>query len=228
MTDKKNKAVLKAVNIHKSYLLGKRKLEVLKGVDLELKKGEISSILGISGSGKSTLLSILGTLDRPDKGHLIIDGEKIIDSEDQKLAALRNVKIGFIFQFHYLLPEFTAIENAAMPGLIKREPKKEVFEKADHYLRKVGLGERLDHKPAELSGGELQRVAVARALINDPILVLADEPTGNLDKGNGEAIYELMLSLSRETGKTFLVVTHNENIASRTDRVYTLAEGKLI
>ncbi len=222
-----NNTVLRAENLHKSYMLGKRKLEVLKGIDLSLKKGEISSILGISGSGKSTLLSILGTLDRPDKGHLIIDGEIISDSDEQRLAALRNKKIGFIFQFHYLLPEFTALENAAMPGLIKRSPKDSVFKQAEDYLLKVGLGDRLDHKPAELSGGELQRVAVARALINDPLIVLADEPTGNLDKSNGEAVYGLMLDLSRDTGKTFLVVTHNESIASRTDRIYTLADGQL-
>ncbi len=223
----KNEIILHSTNITKDYVLGEKRLEVLKNVNISLRKGEIASILGISGSGKSTLLNILGTLDKPNKGKIKLDGIDVSTLGERELANFRNIKVGFVFQFHYLLPEFTALENAAMPGFICGLPRKQVLEKATEILNRVGLNERLDHKPSELSGGELQRVAIARALVNDPILVLADEPTGNLDRGNGESIYELILDLSKERYTTFLVVTHNESIANKTDKVYTLADGIL-
>jgi len=221
-------SVLECRDVKKSFVMGSKTLEVLKGIDLTLRLGEITSILGISGSGKSTLLSILGTLDKPNSGSVILEGTEVSSFNESDLASIRNRKIGFVFQFHYLLPEFTALENAAMPRLILNRPRQDAFQKAESLLAEVGLQDRLDHKPNELSGGELQRVAVARALVNDPVLVLADEPTGNLDRMNGDAVYELMLSMSRKTGKTFLVVTHNESIAEKTDKILTLADGKIV
>lgn len=220
--------VLKVKNISKQFKMGDKTIQVLKDVNFSLRRGEIASILGVSGAGKSTLLSIIGTLDRPSGGTVILEDKNITSFNENQLCELRNRKIGFIFQFHYLLPEFTALENVAMPGLIQRLPRKKVFEKAESLLSEVGLSDRAEHKPNELSGGELQRVAVARSLVNDPVLVLADEPTGNLDRENGDAVYALMLRLSRDSGKTFLVVTHNETIAKRTDRVLTLADGVMI
>ncbi|MFC1477240.1 ABC transporter ATP-binding protein [candidate division KSB1 bacterium] len=221
------KTVLACTDIQKTFTMGEKKLDVLNGVNLSLKYGEIVSILGISGVGKSTLLSILGTLDKPDSGKIYLEGNDVTGLGEADLASIRNRKIGFVFQFHYLLPEFTALENIAMPGLIHHQPKKECFQKAAGLLKDVGLDERMDHKPNELSGGELQRVAVARSLINEPVIVLADEPTGNLDRENGESVYELMLELSRKKEKTFLVVTHNESIAEKTDRILTLTDGIL-
>ena len=220
--------VLKVKNISKQFKMGDKTIQVLKDVNFSLRRGEIASILGVSGAGKSTLLSIIGTLDRPSGGTVILEDKNITSFNENQLCELRNQKIGFVFQFHYLLPEFTALENVAMPGLIQRLPRKKVFEKAESLLSEVGLSDRAEHKPNELSGGELQRVAVARSLVNDPVLVLADEPTGNLDRENGDAVYALMLRLSRDSGKTFLVVTHNETIAKRTDRVLTLADGVMI
>ncbi|MCH8286301.1 ABC transporter ATP-binding protein [candidate division KSB1 bacterium] len=220
--------VLKVKNIAKQFKMGDKTIQVLKDVNFSLRRGEIASILGVSGAGKSTLLSIIGTLDRPSGGTVILEDKNITSFNENQLCELRNRKIGFVFQFHYLLPEFTALENVAMPGLIQRLPRKIVFEKAESLLSEVGLSDRAEHKPNELSGGELQRVAVARSLVNDPVLVLADEPTGNLDRENGDAVYALMLKLSRDSGKTFLVVTHNETIAKRTDRVLTLADGVMI
>ena len=219
--------ILEVRDVHKHFRMGNKTLEVLKGVNFYLNKGEIVSILGVSGSGKSTLLSVLGTLDRPDQGSIILENVNIATLNESMLATVRNVKIGFIFQFHYLLPEFTTLENVSMPGFIRNRPRNEVIERARKLLDDVGLSERLDHKPNELSGGELQRTAVARALINDPVLVLADEPTGNLDRENGDSVYNLMLELSRNSQKTFLVVTHNESIAARTDRTLTLSDGIL-
>ena len=220
--------VLKVKNNSKQFKMGDKTIQVLKDVNFSLRRGEIASILGVSGAGKSTLLSIIGTLDRPSVGTVILEDKNITSFNENQLCELRNQKIGFVFQFHYLLPEFTALENVAMPGLIQRLPRKIVFEKAESLLSEVGLSDRAEHKPNELSGGELQRVAVARSLVNDPVLVLADEPTGNLDRENGDAVYALMLKLSRDSGKTFLVVTHNETIAKRTDRVLTLADGVMI
>ena len=224
---KNSQVLLEVNNIYKHFQMGGKKLEVLKGVNFTLNRGEIASILGVSGSGKSTLLSVIGTLDRPNNGSIVLNGKNITALDESRLAVVRNLQIGFIFQFHYLLPEFTALENVAMPGFIQGVPRKKILEKAESLLCAVGLEERLEHKPNELSGGELQRVAVARALINDPALVLADEPTGNLDRKNGDAIYSLMLGLSRNSGRTFLVVTHNELIASQTDRILTLSDGTI-
>ena len=228
MGEDKAMIVLKVKNIAKHFKIGDKTIQVLKDVNFSLRRGEIASILGVSGAGKSTLLSIIGTLDRPSGGTVILEDKNITSFNENQLCELRNQKIGFVFQFHYLLPEFTALENVAMPGLIQRLPRKIVFEKAESLLSEVGLSDRAEHKPNELSGGELQRVAVARSLVNDPVLVLADEPTGNLDRENGDAVYALMLRLSRDSGKTFLVVTHNETIAKRTDRVLTLADGVMI
>ncbi len=219
--------ILEVQDVHKHFHMGNKTLEVLKGVNFYLNKGEIVSVLGVSGSGKSTLLSIIGTLDRPDQGSIFLENVNITTLNESLLASVRNEKIGFVFQFHYLLPEFTALENVAMPGFIRNRPRIEVIDRARKLLDDVGLSERLDHKPNELSGGELQRTAVARALINDPVLVLADEPTGNLDRENGDSVYNLMLELSRNSQKTFLVVTHNESIAARTDRTLTLSDGIL-
>ena len=202
-------------------------MEVLKGITFNVRKKEIITIVGPSGVGKSTLLNIIGTLDKPTKGEIYIDSQEISKLKDSELAVLRNKKIGFIFQFHYLLPEFTALENVAMPGYIMGINRTDIEDKARELLEVVGLKDRIDHKPGELSGGELQRVAVARSLINEPLIVLADEPTGNLDRKNGEALLELIWGLSNEKNQTFLIVTHNEKIASRADRIIELFDGKI-
>ena len=215
--------MLQAVNIHKSY----GQLEVLKGVDLELNKGEIVSIVGPSGSGKSTLLHILGTLDRPGEGTITINELKVNSLSDKQLAAFRNKNIGFVFQFHHLLPEFTAIENVCIPGWIMGNKKKDVMEKARRLLESLGLGHRLENKPGALSGGEQQRVAVARALINDPLIIFADEPTGNLDTGNARELHQLFFDLRKEYDQTFLIVTHNEELAQMSDRILHMRDGKM-
>ncbi len=220
--------ILEVQDIYKNFQVGNKRVDVLNGVNFSLNRGEIVSILGVSGAGKSTLLSIIGTLDRPNKGMITLDGENVTKMDEMQLAIIRNKKIGFVFQFHYLLPEFTALENVAMPGFIQDKSRHDVVNRARELLVNVGLGERLDHKPSELSGGELQRTAVARALINDPAIVLADEPTGNLDRENGKAVYDLILDLSNKSNKTFLVVTHNESISERTNRILTLSDGKII
>ena len=227
-TSQNSDILLKVSGVEKHYQMGNKTLNVLSDVNFSLKRGEIASILGISGAGKSTLLNIIGTLDKPNSGSVLLDGEDLTKYSESALASIRNKKIGFIFQFHYLLPEFTALENVAMPGLIQRLPRDLVFKRSRELLERVGMEGRLDHKPNELSGGELQRVSVARALINDPVLVLADEPTGNLDRANGELIYSIMLELSKKAKKTFLVVTHNETIADKTDRIFTLTDGKIV
>ena len=228
MTNKKRKMVLSARQIHKSYSMGKAsELKVLKGIDLNIYEGEIIAVVGPSGVGKSTLLHILGALDRPNKGRVILDTTDIFSLEDQKLATFRNGMVGFVFQFHHLLPEFTALENVAMPGLIARKNSKEVFRKAEAILGEVGLKERLDHKPRQLSGGEQQRVAFARSLLNDPALVLADEPSGNLDLTNSMTLHELMWQLVRERNKTFVVATHNKMLASQADRIIELYDGRI-
>jgi lipoprotein-releasing system ATP-binding protein len=228
LAEQQPEILLKVKEIVKNYWINSKKLEVLKGISFSLKKGEIAAILGVSGAGKSTLLNVIGTLDRPDSGSVILADKIISNLPENKLAFLRNRYIGFVFQFHYLLPEFTALENVAMPGLIGKQSKKVVFDKARRLLTTVNMEERLHHKPNELSGGELQRVAVARALINEPVLVLADEPTGNLDRLNGDVVFDLILSLSRVNKCAFLVVTHNEQIASQTDRIFTLSDGIII
>lgn len=202
-------------------------LEVLRGVSLEVQKGEIVSIMGASGAGKSTLLHLLGGLDKPDNGEVKIDNTPIFKLPTKKLAAFRNKHLGFVFQFHHLLPEFTAIENVAIPLWISNMGKKEALQKAEEMLEMVGLNNRLDNKPSELSGGEQQRVAIARALVNRPSIIMADEPTGNLDSHNAESIHKLFLSLREQLGQTFVMITHNEFLAAMTDRTLLMKDGKI-
>jgi lipoprotein-releasing system ATP-binding protein len=216
--------VIKAKNIRKKY----GELEVLKGVDLEVKKGEIISIVGASGAGKTTLLQILGTLDKADLGELTMDETRVHTLNESELSAFRNQKIGFVFQFHHLLPEFTAFENVCIPGLIAKRPKNELEQDAKKYLEKLGLGERMHHKPNELSGGEQQRTAVARALINQPLVVLADEPSGNLDSSNAKALHKLFFELRDSLNQTFIIVTHNEELANMADRKLTMVDGRIV
>ena len=216
--------MLKAVNIQKYY----DQLWVLKGVSLELQKGEIVSVVGPSGSGKSTLLHILGTLDKPASGEVWINGQSVAYHKDKQLAAFRNQHIGFVFQFHHLLPEFTALENVCIPGWISGKKKKHVESRAMELLDLLGLKDRFQHKPQQLSGGEQQRVAVARALINQPDIVFADEPTGNLDTAHARELHQLFFDLRKEFGQTFLIVTHNEELANMTDRKLMMRDGYII
>lgn len=216
--------MLKATNIHKAY----GNLPVLKGVNVEILPGEIVSIVGSSGAGKSTFLHIIGTLDTPDQGTVELDGLRIDNLKGKRLAAFRNTNMGFVFQFHHLLPEFTAIENVCIPGWIAGHKKKEVEKKATELLETLGLGNRLHNKPKELSGGEQQRVAVARALINNPKIVMADEPTGNLDSANAKELHDLFLRLRKEFNQTFLIVTHNEELAKMSDRILHMKDGKMV
>ena len=215
--------MLQAKDIHKNY----GDLEVLRGVDLTLNKGEIVSIVGPSGSGKSTLLHILGTLDRPGRGEILINGNKMSALNDKQMADFRNRHIGFVFQFHHLLPEFTAMENVCVPGWINGKKKKEVAARAKSLLESLGLGDRLDNKPGALSGGEQQRVAVARALINEPLIIFADEPTGNLDSAHARDLHQLFFDLRKKFYQTFLIVTHNEDLAKMSDRVLHMKDGKM-
>lgn len=216
-----NGNMLKATNIKKRY----NQLEVLKGVDISVEKGEIVSIIGSSGAGKSTLLHILGTLDTADGGEIYLNNEPIHLYNSKKLAAYRNRNMGFVFQFHHLLPEFTTLENVCIPGWIAGRKKKEVEQEAIGLLKTLGLGDRLDNKPQALSGGEQQRVAVARALINKPSIVFADEPTGNLDSTNAKELHQLFVRLRSEFNQTFLIVTHNEELAGMSDRVLHMKDG---
>ncbi|MEY5043276.1 MAG: hypothetical protein RJA19_503 [Bacteroidota bacterium] len=202
-------------------------LEVLKGIDLEIPAGQVTSILGASGAGKSTLLQILGTLDGPDSGALRVAGVDVTRLRSAALSAFRNTHIGFIFQFHRLLPEFTALENVLMPAWIARHHDRATHDRAERLLRDLGLGDRLHHRPAALSGGEQQRVAAARALMNRPAVVLADEPTGNLDSGNAEALFALFRELRDREGATFVVVTHNEALAATGDRILYMHDGRI-
>jgi lipoprotein-releasing system ATP-binding protein len=216
--------MLTARNIHKKY----GSLEVLKGVDVTINKGEIVSIVGSSGAGKSTLLHILGTLDIADKGEIYLNNERVDNLEGKKLATFRNKHIGFVFQFHHLLPEFTALENVCIPGWIAGTKKKDVIERAKLLLKQLGLSDRLENKPQQLSGGEQQRVAVARALINKPAIVFADEPTGNLDSTNAKELHELFMQLRKEFNQTFLIVTHNEELAQLSDREIHMKDGRIV
>lgn len=215
--------MLRAINLEKSY----GDLAVLKGIDLEITKGEVVAIVGASGAGKSTLLHILGTLDTPDKGKVFIQDKDVFGQSPKNLAAFRNKSIGFVFQFHNLLPEFTAIENVMIPGLIGQRDEKEVRERAMSLLTMLGLSERKDHKPSELSGGEQQRVAVARAMINSPDLILADEPSGNLDSQNAIDLHNLFFKLRKDVGQTFVIVTHNQELAGMSDRKIELKDGRI-
>jgi lipoprotein-releasing system ATP-binding protein len=216
--------MLKATGIQKSY----GDLSILKGVDLTVASGEVISIVGSSGAGKTTLLQILGTLDRPDKGELLIDGINPFTLSSKGLADFRNQSIGFIFQFHQLLPEFTALENAMLPALIGGKSKKEAEERAQHLFQKLNIGHRTTHKPSELSGGEQQRVAVCRSLMNQPAVIFADEPSGNLDTKNAQELHELFFQLREEFKQTFVIVTHNESFAQMADRSLVMRDGNFI
>lgn len=216
--------MIKLTGIHKSF----GQLEVLKSIDLHIKEGEFVSIVGASGAGKTTLLQIIGTLDTDNKGEVVINGVNIKKLSDKELSAFRNKQLGFVFQFHQLLPEFTALENVCMPGLIARRNSKEVEEKAKELLTKLGLQDRFHHKPNELSGGEKQRVAVARALINDPKLILADEPSGSLDSGNKKELHSLLRKLCNEYGLTILLVTHDNELAETSDRIIEMKDGVIV
>jgi lipoprotein-releasing system ATP-binding protein len=216
--------MLTATNIQKYY----GQLWVLKGVDLAIQRGEIASIVGPSGSGKSTLLHILGTLDKPNKGEVVMNNERIDYLNDKQMAAFRNRHVGFVFQFHHLLPEFTALENVCIPGWMAGRRKKEVMDHAVDLLKMLGLDKRMENKPNALSGGEQQRVAVARALINRPAIVFADEPTGNLDSANARELHQLFFTLRQQFNQTFLIVTHNEELAQMSDRILHMKDGKIV
>jgi len=216
--------VIRAENLHKHY----GKLHVLKGISLEIGKGEVVSIVGASGAGKTTLLQLLGTLDKPGDGKIFINETDVATLSDKKLSAFRNKNIGFVFQFHHLLPEFTAIENICLPALIAGTSKKEAESKASKLLELLGVTARADHKPGELSGGEQQRVAVARALINSPSVILADEPSGNLDTHNAHELHKLFFDLRQQLNQTFVIVTHNNELANMSDRKIVMQDGKVI
>lgn len=222
------KIILESKNIFKSYQNNKKlKLEVLKDISLSIEENKISVIVGASGAGKSTLLHILSGLDRPDSGEVLFESENIFKYSDERLANFRNRNIGFVFQFHHLLPEFTAAENIAIPKLAAGAKLDEALARAEELLKLVGLLDRKDHKPAELSGGEQQRVAVARALVNDPKIIFADEPTGNLDSKNSESIHQLIMKLKNEFNKTFVIVTHNPELMSLADQIFEIKDGRL-
>ena len=219
--------LIRVVDLHKSYYDGESELPVLQGINLEIYMSELLAIVGASGVGKSTLLHIIGTLDKPTAGNVLYDEQDIFARSDTELARFRNKEIGFVFQFHHLLPEFTALENVAMGALITSSNNKTVYKEAESLLDYVGLSERLSHYPSQLSGGERQRVAIARSLINQPKVVLADEPTGNLDRRSSEAVLELLWDLNSKAGQTFVIVTHNQELAEQVDRVIQLVDGKV-
>lgn len=216
--------LIQAQNIHKSY----GALKVLKGVSIEIQRKEVVSIVGPSGAGKSTLLHIIGTLDKPDSGSVRVNDTDINSLKDRKLSTFRNKHIGFVFQFHHLLPEFTALENICIPAFIAKVEKSEAEKKALELLSFLGLEQRKNHKPSELSGGEQQRIAVARALINNPDVVLADEPSGNLDSASAKELHQLFFTLRERFGQTFVIVTHNNELAGMTDRVLTMRDGMIV
>ena len=220
-------SLLNVKDVTKTYQSGDAPLEVLSGVSFEVNPGEMVAVVGESGSGKSTLLHLLGALDRPTEGEVYFEGINIFKKSDVDLAAFRNRQIGFVFQFHHLLPEFTALENVAMPALIQGAPQDATWKRGEELLNMLGLGARLTHRPDELSGGEKQRVAVARALMNQPGLVLADEPTGNLDQKTADALHDDLLRLSREQNQSFIIVTHNPSLAKQADRVLQLVDGRI-
>jgi lipoprotein-releasing system ATP-binding protein len=223
-----NNAVISCRNLYKSYFQGKLEVPVLHGVNLTLNEGEMISIVGASGSGKSTLLHLLGGLDAPSKGEILLMGQDITRISEEKRCQLRNRSIGFIYQFHHLLPEFSAQENVAMPLLIRRMDRRKAMERAAEMLQHVGLGHRLTHTPGELSGGERQRAAVARALVTQPACVLADEPTGNLDRHTAEGVFNSMLELNRKVNASLIIVTHDAQLANQAERVLQLIDGVLV
>ena len=220
--------MITVTDLHKSFVIGEHQLEVLKGISLTIARGELIAIVGASGAGKSTMLHILGLLDRPTKGTVLYEGTDLFQLSETDQADFRNRRIGFVFQFHHLLPEFTALENACMPALIQRREPAEIEKEAVAILEEVGLGARLHHKPGELSGGEQQRVAVARALLQKPDLVLADEPTGNLDTHTGDALFGLMRDLNKTRGTTFVIVTHNDKLSAQADRIVHMQDGQIV
>ncbi|MBI5599426.1 MAG: ABC transporter ATP-binding protein [Deltaproteobacteria bacterium] len=219
---------IRVKGLYKSYGKGKKTVEVLKGIDLEINEGETVAILGSSGVGKSTLLNVIGALDRPTSGEVFYRDRPVFTKDERELAGFRNRTVGFVFQSHHLLPEFTALENVMMPALIGNGNISDARESGAGLLREVGLGERLDHKPGELSGGEQQRAAIVRALIQTPEVILADEPTGNLDTKTGTEVFELLLRLNREKNITLVVVTHNEKLARKLARRLTMVDGRII
>jgi lipoprotein-releasing system ATP-binding protein len=220
-------ALVRIEGLEKTYLVGDKRLEVLRGIDLEIGEGEMLALTGPSGAGKSTFLHVVGTLDTPTAGRVLFRGEDVFEKDEEQLARFRNETVGFVFQSHHLLPEFTALENAMMPALVRRVPRAEARRRAQEVLSLVGLADRMEHKPGELSGGEQQRVAVARALCLEPRLLLADEPTGNLDPQTGEGIHALLVDLNSRLGITAVVVTHNEKLAASLPRRVRLAQGHL-
>ncbi len=221
-------AEIRVENLLKSYKQGSRRVEALRGIDLVFNGGEPVAVIGPSGAGKTTLIHILGTIDRPSAGKVLYDGRDVFGMSDRDLARFRNRTVGFVFQFHHLLLEFTALENTMMPALIQGVQRREAKGRAQEILEEVGLGDRMTHKPGELSGGEQQRVAVARSLILEPQVLLADEPTGNLDRETGEGVFQLLHQMNKEKGITLIIVTHNEEIASRLPRRIHLVDGRVV
>ena len=220
--------LLHATDVDKSFILGKQTVDVLKGINLEVRRGEFLAMAGASGAGKSTLLHLLGTLDRPTRGTVCYEDQDMFRLSEHELAHFRNRRIGFVFQFHHLLPEFTSLENTYLPSLMQKRPVEQCIEEASALLSEVGLGHRLHHKPGELSGGEQQRVAMARALIHNPDVVLADEPTGNLDSHTGEALFALLRTFNERRGTAFVIVTHNERLSRQADRLIHMVDGQIV
>jgi len=220
--------LIEATQVHKSFKTEAGELNILRGINLTIAEGEMLGIIGASGAGKSTLLHILGALDRPSSGKVLFQGNDVFSLDDAKLAEFRNSSIGFVFQFHHLLPEFNSIENVMLPGLISNRPYEETENRAKQILEELGLSKRLKHRPGELSGGEQQRVAVARALLQNPKIVLADEPTGNLDTTTGNSLFELFIELNRKNRTTFVIVTHNKTLSDHCHRVLEMADGSFV